>query len=103
MSSSHIEDFCYGLILWAEFFGEPTEGCLNTNTQDIYDENRNEIHALSNGFVGLGIQEKLTLKGNDSMLKVQKDREYKIMQGLSKALWNVLKQYKEKLEVLVIP
>ncbi|XP_057794860.1 kinesin-like protein KIN-6 isoform X2 [Salvia miltiorrhiza] len=73
------------------------EGSLDQNIQDVYDENIN-VHALSNGFSGLRIQEKLLLKGNDSKLMVKKDREYKVMQGLSKALWNVLKQYKEKLE-----
>ncbi|EYU38791.1 hypothetical protein MIMGU_mgv1a0241221mg, partial [Erythranthe guttata] len=35
------------------------------------------------------------------VVTVEKDREYRIMQGLSKAMWTVLKQYKKKLEVEV--
>lgn len=30
------------------------------------------------------------------------ERKYQIMQDFSKALWNVLKQYKKKLEVMII-
>ncbi|KAH6775067.1 ATP binding microtubule motor family protein [Perilla frutescens var. hirtella] len=79
----------------SEIHGEAVEGCIVKKT---YDENVNEIHALSNGISGLGIEEKLSQKGDDSKLKIKKEREYEIMKGLSKELWNVLKQYKEKLE-----
>lgn len=90
-------------IFLTEISEKEIEGCVDQSIQGMHDENINEIHALSNGFSALGIQEKLLLKRNDSELKVKKDREYKIMLGFSKALWNVLKQYKEKLQVIVIP
>lgn len=91
------------IILWTEIAGKVIKGCLNQTIEDIHDENINEIHVPSDGFVGLGIREKSSLEGDYSKSKVKKDREYQIMQGLSKALWTVLKQYKEKLEVIVIP
>ncbi|KAK6131301.1 hypothetical protein DH2020_034951 [Rehmannia glutinosa] len=72
--------------------------CLNQTIEDISDENLDEVHVLSDGFVGLGIQEKSLPRADYSKIKAEKDREYQIMQGFSKALWTVLKQYREKLK-----
>ncbi|KAG6390632.1 hypothetical protein SASPL_148370 [Salvia splendens] len=88
-------DRCFPENLHKEIPVKTNEGSLDQIIQDN-DENING-HALSNGISGLGIHKNM-LKGNVNNLKVKKDREYRIMQGFSKALWNVLKQYKEKLE-----
>lgn len=40
----------------------------------------------------------LAAGGVDDVKK--RDREYKVLLGFSKGLWNVLKEYKKKLEVL---
>ncbi|KAL6524837.1 hypothetical protein OROMI_030430 [Orobanche minor] len=50
------------------------------------------------GFVGLAIGEKSSLGGDYSKMNAEKNREYQVMQGLSKALLSVLKQYKIKLQ-----
>ncbi|KAL7117534.1 hypothetical protein ACP275_03G077100 [Erythranthe tilingii] len=76
--------------------------CLNENVDEIYSENLNENRVLLDGFVGCEIQDKLPLKGDYCEVTVEKDREYRIMQGLSKAMWTVLKQYKKKLEEVEI-
>lgn len=83
--------------MWTEIAVKAIEGSVDQSIQDN-DESIN-VHALSNGISGLGIHENM-LKVNVNNLKVKKDREYRILQGFSKALWNVLKQYKEKLEVI---
>ncbi|XP_031125278.1 kinesin-like protein KIN-6 isoform X2 [Ipomoea triloba] len=43
------------------------------------------------------LKEELTAGGVDDVKK--RDREYQVLQGFSKGLWNVLKEYKKKLEV----
>ncbi|XP_042036149.1 kinesin-like protein KIN-6 isoform X2 [Salvia splendens] len=92
-------DRCFPENLLKEIPVKAIEGSVDQGIQDN-DENINVL-ALSNGISGLGIHENM-LKGNVNNLKVKKDREYRIMQGFSKALWNVLKQYKEKLEAVEI-
>lgn len=86
--------WCYFL----EISGEAIEGCLNQNNGSSFHENIN-----ANGFVGMRIQEKMPLKGNDSKLQVKKDMEYGIMRGLAKAMLKFLRQYKKELEVIVFP
>lgn len=81
------------IVLWTEVAGKVTKGCLNQSNEETHDANTNEIHVLSDELVERRIQE----------TDVKKDRDYQIMQGFSKALWTVLKQYKEKLEVVLIP
>lgn len=90
------------IILWTEVAGKVIKGCLNQNNEETHDAKIDEIHVLSDGFVGLRIQEKMSPKGDHGKPIVEKDREYRIMQGFSKALWTVLKQYKKKLEVVLI-
>ncbi|KAI3464817.1 hypothetical protein Pfo_021480 [Paulownia fortunei] len=91
-----------GHFVRKEIAGNVVKDCLNQNIEDIYDENLDVVHVLSDGFVGLGIREKSSLKVDYSKNKAEKDRECQIMQGLSKALWTVLKQYKKKLKEVEI-
>ncbi|KAL8524131.1 hypothetical protein ACS0TY_013918 [Phlomoides rotata] len=86
------------LNMCKEVAGKVIKGCLNQSNEETHEANINEIHVLSDGFVGLRIQEKLSLQGDHGKPDVKKEREYQIMQGFSRALWTVLKQYKEKLE-----
>ncbi|XP_051139975.1 kinesin-like protein KIN-6 isoform X2 [Andrographis paniculata] len=72
----------------------------NISGSDV--ENLNETSTQSDGFIGLGKQEKPCTDGNCCKHTTYSDREYKIMLELSKALWNVLKQYKRKLEAVEI-
>ncbi|KAG8377938.1 hypothetical protein BUALT_Bualt08G0085900 [Buddleja alternifolia] len=81
-----------------ETAGKVVKDGLSQNIEDFNDENLNEIHVLSDGFVGLGIQEKSSLEEACARQKAEKDKEYQIMQGFSKALWTVLKEYKKRLE-----
>ncbi|KAL2522319.1 kinesin-like protein KIN-6 [Forsythia ovata] len=67
------------------------------NNEDIEDCNLKGIAFQSKGFAGL---ETKTASLNGSCIKLaDSDRKHQIMQDFSKALWNVLKQYKKKLEV----
>ncbi|KAL2522230.1 kinesin-like protein KIN-6 [Forsythia ovata] len=67
------------------------------NNEDIEDCNLKGIAFQSKGFSGL---ETKTASLNGSCIKLaDSDRKHQIMQDFSKALWNVLKQYKKKLEV----
>jgi kinesin family protein 18/19 len=48
----------------------------------------------------LDVSENATKK-SDFVDLAEKERNHQIMQNFAKALWNVLKQYKQKLEVLI--
>ncbi|KAK4390808.1 Kinesin-like protein KIN-6 [Sesamum angolense] len=78
--------------------GKLVKSGLHKNIEDIDDEKLNEIHVLSGRFVGMESPQKSCLEGDNNNHKAEKEREYQIMQKLSKALWTVLKQYKQKLE-----
>ncbi|KAL0325889.1 UNVERIFIED_CONTAM: Kinesin-like protein KIN-6 [Sesamum radiatum] len=78
--------------------GKLVKSGLHKNIEDIDDEKLNEIHVLSGRFVGMESPQKSSLEGDNNNHKAEKEREYQIMQKLSKALWTVLKQYKQKLE-----
>ncbi|KAK4429399.1 Kinesin-like protein KIN-6 [Sesamum alatum] len=71
---------------------------LHKTIEDIDDEKLNEIHVLSGRFVGLESPQKLSPEGDHNNHEAEKEREYQIMQRLSKAMWTVLKEYKQKLE-----
>ncbi|PIN17293.1 Kinesin-like protein [Handroanthus impetiginosus] len=95
-------DTGFHLNMRKEIAGKVVKDCPNQNIKGSANENSNEIHVLSDGYISWGIQEKPSLNGDYLKNKVAKDREYLIMQGLSKALWSVLKQYKKKLEGIEI-
>ncbi|KAL0351742.1 UNVERIFIED_CONTAM: Kinesin-like protein KIN-6 [Sesamum calycinum] len=78
--------------------GKLVKSGLHKNIEDNDDEKLNEIHVLSGRFVGMEGPQKSSLEGDNNNHKAEKEREYQIMQKLSKALWTVLKQYKQKLE-----
>ncbi|GFP95249.1 kinesin-like protein kif3a [Phtheirospermum japonicum] len=86
------------LLMRKEKAGKAAKDCINPNIEDISDENLNEIHVSSDESVGLRINEESSVKGDFSKMPDEKNREYQIMQGLSKALLSVLKQYKAKLK-----
>ncbi|XP_019155849.1 PREDICTED: kinesin-like protein KIN-6 isoform X2 [Ipomoea nil] len=61
-----------------------------------------DIEACSSGGIKMEkgsslLKEELTAGGVDDVKK--RDREYQVLLGFSKGLWNVLKEYKKKLEV----
>lgn len=62
----------------------------DANLTDVVVESEESLHSQLNGGE--------CLKKDDIGL-AKRDREHKIMLNFSKALWNVLKQYKVKLEV----
>lgn len=78
--------------MWTEIARNVVTDCLSENCEDICGENLSEIHVLPDAFIGPRIQDMADYN--------KKHREYQIMQGLSKAMWTVLKQYKKKLEVV---
>ncbi|GER57011.1 kinesin motor family protein [Striga asiatica] len=105
---------CYGVVLvlcsfylkiphtlttaWTDISGKVVKDRLNLNTEDISNETLKEVHVSSDGFVGLGIREESSLVGDFSKVKGEKNREYQILQGLSKAFLSVMRQYKTKLK-----
>lgn len=56
-----------------------------------------EISVETEEFVGRKVNEGIYIK--DPLELEKRNREQQIMVNFSKALWNVLKQYKKKLEV----
>ncbi|KAL6511876.1 hypothetical protein OROGR_021473 [Orobanche gracilis] len=86
------------ITAWKEIAGKLAKDCLKLNIEYICDKNLNTLRVSSDGFFGLAIGEKSSLRGDYSKMNAEKNREYQIMQGLSKALLSVLKQYKIKLQ-----
>ncbi|KAL0438403.1 UNVERIFIED_CONTAM: Kinesin-like protein KIN-6 [Sesamum latifolium] len=86
------------IILWIETPGKMVKSGLHKNIEDIDDEKLNESDVLSGKFVGMESPQKSSSERDYNNHKAEKEREYQIMQKLSKALWTVLKQYKQKLE-----
>ncbi|KAL3640994.1 hypothetical protein CASFOL_015962 [Castilleja foliolosa] len=85
-------------LMLKEKAGKAAKDCLNPSIVDISNENLNEVHVSSDGLVGLRITEESSMKGDFSKMTDGKNREYQILQGLSKALLAVLKQYNAKLK-----
>ncbi|XP_073134155.1 kinesin-like protein KIN-6 [Henckelia pumila] len=65
---------------------------------EIDDASLTEIEILDDGFASKEVSGKSSSEKDCVTYKNDKDRKYQILQGFSKALWNVLKHYKEKLE-----
>lgn len=72
---------------------------LNKKIEEIDDASLTEIEVVDDGFVSKEVSGKSLSEKDCVIHNNDKDRKYQILQGFSKALWNVLKHYKEKLEV----
>lgn len=84
-------------FIWTEVaFKEVNDG--RKINEDIEDCNLKVVASQSKGFAGLETNGRASLNGSCSK-SADSDRKHQIMQEFSKALWNVLKQYKKKLEV----
>ncbi|XP_020551208.1 kinesin-like protein KIN-6 isoform X2 [Sesamum indicum] len=79
--------------------GKLVKSGLHKNIEDIDDEKLSKIHVLSGRSVGMESPQSSS-EGDYNNYKPEKEREYQIMQKFSKALWTVLKQYVQKLEVV---
>ncbi|KZV33162.1 bipolar kinesin KRP-130-like [Dorcoceras hygrometricum] len=71
---------------------------LNKKLQEIDDANLTEIEVLDDGFVSKEVSGKSSSDKGCLIDKNDNNRSYKFLQEFSKALWNVLKHYKEKLK-----
>ncbi|XP_073275571.1 kinesin-like protein KIN-6 [Primulina huaijiensis] len=71
---------------------------LNKKIEEIDDACLTEIEVLDDGLVSKEVSGKSSSERDCVIHNNDKDRKYQILQGFSKALWNVLKHYKEKLE-----
>ncbi|CAA0841162.1 ATP binding microtubule motor family protein [Striga hermonthica] len=87
---------------WTDISRKVVKDRLNLNNEDISNETLKEVHVSSDGFVGLGIREESSLGGDFSKVMGEKNREYQILQGLSKAFLSVMRQYKTKLKEVEI-